>query len=307
MLKCAGAFHVRSTMQRKPWLNLDEQVALLDRRGLVMRDPDHCRQILRRVSYYHLSGYARFFQKAPTYGDNDFRPGTTLEQIVVLQDLDEQLRHLCLQNLSTVESALRAGFALRFGQHMGPYDALLAAGTYHPTGSSGIPVHDLVRSDLERSRAPYIIRHRGDGNAEAYADLPVWVATEVLSFGTLSKCIEYTVNANVAKTMATDFSINHQGFSSQVRSFVSLRSACAHLSRLWNDVSKNPPSVPNNILRRAKKNSGNFHHQSYYHVFVALDQFVQGIDAHSRFLGQVDALLKQDQAFRGGILVPRPY
>lgn len=293
-------------MDRKDWLSLEAQLSLMAARGLDVDDEPGCTELLQRVGYYHLSGYARFFQVDPARGDNAFRAGTTFSHLRELQELDELLRHMCLRYLGRVETALRTTFALRFGEIVGPYGSLLDPESYHSAGASAQPVHELVLADLDRCKAKFVTRHRRE--SPNYEHLPVWTAVEALSFGTLSKAIGYGVSDDVAKTMANDFGVGHQGFSSQLRSFVSLRNECAHHSRLWNDVSKNPPSVPNNLLSRAKKRVGKFHPQSHFHVFVALDRYHAGrLPGAPTLLESVEALMGINADFKAGLLNPRPY
>jgi abortive infection bacteriophage resistance protein len=315
-LRCSnarGPFYARSPVwspmerevRRKSWLNLDQQVDLLVERGLQVDDPAACRSTLRRVGYYHLSGYARFFQVGPAHGDNRFQEGATFETIAELQALDSQLRSLCMSALSSVELAVRAGFAHRFGEHVGAYEKLLNPPSFHSMGATSRSLCDLIVEDLDRSKQPFVMRHRGEDGS--YPSLPVWVAVEAMSFGTLSKAIEYCATAEIAHVLADDLTLRRVGFSSQVRSFVALRNACAHMSRLWNDVAKNPPVLANNITRRAKTAAGNFDAHGYYHCLVALDLFAKAIDPGSTLLADVDALTSTNDTFRRGLLNPQPY
>ncbi len=173
-------------MSSKRWLSLDDQIALLKARGLRIPDEAGCRDALEHVGYYHLSGYARFFQIDPGHGQNDYRPGTSFDSFAELQYLDAQIRQLCLTHLATVELALRTGFAYHFGDLVGPYDALQRGPTYCSTGAN-TAVHDLVLDNLNHSKQPFISRHRA--REGSYPTLPVWVAVEALAFGTLSKAI----------------------------------------------------------------------------------------------------------------------
>ncbi|WP_170286159.1 Abi family protein [Nocardioides rubriscoriae] len=268
--------------------------------------PDHvqCRDFLSRTNYYQFSGYARFFQVDPAGGDNHFRPGVTLAEIRRVHALDALLRDLSLRHLARVETALRARFSLHYGEKVAPYETFWDQSAYHSVGASGMPVHDLVLRDLDRSKAPFIARHRtGSGT---YTDLPVWAAVEVMSFGTLSKCIEYCVEDEVRRRMASDFSVGNQGFSSQIRSFVALRNECAHGSRLWNDVAKNPPSVLPKYVGRAKRQVGQFNEKSHFKVFLALDLFNAGVSRPPLAVA-VERLMKSDATFKSGILNPSPY
>ena len=58
-----GFFMSESTSHfLKPSLSLDEQIALLKNRGLIIENPQRLRQYLRFIGYYRLSGYFQFFQ-----------------------------------------------------------------------------------------------------------------------------------------------------------------------------------------------------------------------------------------------------
>lgn len=251
-----GLLFLGGKIYLKPWRSIDEQIALLQNRGLVIEDVAVCRKLLMRVGYYHLSGYARYFQIDPQYGDNRFRPSTGFSEIAEMQWLDSRLRNVCVGALADVELALRTRFAYRFAEQHPTSGALWDSRNYAPSAPTATPVHELVLKDLNRAKQTFVARHReAAGN---YPDLPVWVAVEVLSFGTLSRIVEQCVHPEVRKALADDLNVAQQGFSSQVRAFVTLRNACAHNNRLWNDVARSQPSVPNNILRRAKKRVGTF-------------------------------------------------
>lgn len=301
-----GGLFLSSTgriVTKKNWLSLEEQEHLLVQRGLHITSHAECAQALQTIGYYHLSGYARFFQVDPKNGDNNFRLGTRLSDILELVRRDALLRSLCIAHLARIELALRTGFAHRFGELVGPYAELLEPTNYSTTGSSR-PLHELIKEGLDQSKQPFIVRHRkADGT---YPTLPVWIAVEALAFGTLSRAIEHCANKEVVTGLADDLGLARSGFSSQVHSFVALRNACAHLSRLWNDVSKVPPAVPRNHLNRAKRNAGQFNPHSYYHVFVGLDVFSRTLGSPG-LLDEIDSIFEGNQTYKDGLLRPRPY
>lgn len=292
-------------MSRKKWLSLDQQVELLTGRGLIISDVNACRQTLQRIGYYHMSGYWRFFQRDPNFGDNQFRGGVSFDDIAELQSLDSTLRRLCLNAIDKVEIALRSIFSYRFGQLIGSYERLQDAATYSSPPNDAGTVNDQVLRDLNRTNQHFVVRHRGNDNP--YGELPVWIAVEVLSFGTLSKAIAYGTDDRVATHMADDLGLKRSGFSSQVRSFVALRNVCAHQGRIWNDVPKNRAAVQSNVLRRAKQRVGNFSDDSYFQLFVALDAFVESVDPSTKFLNQIESLMAQNQSFHQGLTNPHPY
>lgn len=66
---------------QKDWLSFDEQLELLARRGMRIEDECTAVQVLSRVSYYRFSGYFRYWQKDPGYGDNNFIPPALIQFI----------------------------------------------------------------------------------------------------------------------------------------------------------------------------------------------------------------------------------
>ncbi|CAB0855149.1 hypothetical protein FRC0360_00737 [Corynebacterium diphtheriae] len=52
----------------KNWLSYDDQVALLNQRGMHIEDDQAAAEFLSRVSYYRLSGYFRHWQRDPNTG-----------------------------------------------------------------------------------------------------------------------------------------------------------------------------------------------------------------------------------------------
>ena len=96
-------------MDEKPFKTIDEMSSLLvQRRGLVCSSIDELKNFLERVNYYRFSGYAREFQHAPKYGDNNFMDGVSFQQIVNLMEMDSKLRHLLLEQLGIIEIAIKS-------------------------------------------------------------------------------------------------------------------------------------------------------------------------------------------------------
>jgi hypothetical protein len=61
----------------KPWLPYPDQVALLEKRGLLIADPAAAADFLSHINYYRFSGYCLAFEQAR----HQFIPNTTFEQV----------------------------------------------------------------------------------------------------------------------------------------------------------------------------------------------------------------------------------
>ena len=66
-------------MDLKKPIGFLEQVDKLKSHGIVVTDEKKAEEILKRINYYRLTGYALQFQKSPE--DSDCIAGTTFDQI----------------------------------------------------------------------------------------------------------------------------------------------------------------------------------------------------------------------------------
>ena len=64
-------------MSKKIFKTIDEQIDILQARGLVVEDEDQAREVLFRENYFFLSGYRHMFTLPNS--KNQFIPGTQFE------------------------------------------------------------------------------------------------------------------------------------------------------------------------------------------------------------------------------------
>lgn len=120
---------------KKPYLTVAEQIALLQSRGMEITDVVAATACLGRIGYYRLSAYWYASRKShvmvdPSTGvpvpdpltgreqtvvEDDFRSGTTFQQVMDLYVFDKCLRLLFLDAIERVEVAIRVDIALLMG------------------------------------------------------------------------------------------------------------------------------------------------------------------------------------------------
>lgn len=296
-------------MTKKSRLSFDEQASLLAERKLTITDLNDCTVFLTRVNYYRFSGYARYFQLDPAYGDNAFRASADFADIRSIYELDHELRTLCMTGLSLVETSLRTQFAYVFSDLASPYVDLFDDASFVDSPSDSQVTESILR-DLHRSKEPYVehfrVRDTSNPTLVTYPKMPVWAAVEVFSFGTLSRALERSTNQGIPKQVAQNLNVAWDGFTSQVKSFVYLRNRCAHHSRLWNHSVIDAPHIPNNVKNRAKRAHGQFGNRSIYVILVALDAFLSRAGLRQDLLLDVESLLSRNEEFLRGIMSPTP-
>ena len=302
----------------KKWLSYQEQVSRLQERGLVVSDTYACESFLSEVSYYRFSGYFRYWQKNPKYGDDQFLDGINLETIENIYRKECEVADVIFAAIRRVEILIRTRFSHSYGKCVGSgWNLVQGEGLASPGSSSGPDVSDHVLRDLNRSKEAFVGRYRDNGEVDngvftiaAYHDLPVWVAVEVLSFGTLSRCVEASAGSGVLDDIAGSLNISKAILPGQIRSFVYLRNRIAHNARIWNHSVLDAPALPggNKARKRIERNYGKFDSRSVYCVLVALDCLFKRASIDDDWLhAEIIPRLESDRFLKRGICSPRKY
>ncbi|MCS5497270.1 Abi family protein [Cnuibacter physcomitrellae] len=248
-------------------------------------------------------GYARYFQKTPHVGDDDFVPGVTFDRIRAIYDADEELRDALSRRLGQAETLLRSHTAYVIAHAYGPYGRYLHRDFYTDMPNAE-PTADALLRDVRRSKERHILRFTAGSGLQPFAQLPVWSAVEAWSFGSLSKCIERGDGGTLANHVADSLGVARAGFAYRVRALVYLRNRCAHHSRLWHHSVVDAGPTPNNVRGRAKKLAGQFQPRSVLDVVASLDDIVVRGARAEPVLPELVARHKEDQELWEGLCAP---
>jgi abortive infection bacteriophage resistance protein len=230
----------------KAYRRYDEQVELLVQRGMHIADREAAAEVLRRVNYYRLCGYWYPFrrQAGPGRRDDDFYPGTRLDDVVALYEFDARLRAATFSVLAPVELAVRA----LLGHELGRVDpcAPLDHTVLGPTARVGGRESDSYRRwrdsyerELAQSREDFVEHHR----ARYGSRLPVWAAVELLDWGGLTYLYSYAPRA-VQDAVADRCGLRGPQLTSWLKVLDLVRNTCAHHGRLFNRVHTLTPRLP---------------------------------------------------------------
>ena len=256
----------------KPFKTVREQVALLAARGMDVGDRGDAEALLKRIGYYRLSGYWYPYREREVDGEgntlvqSNLRPGTALEHVRAIYDFDRELRATLFDALEAVEVAIR----FQVGHTLGRRDIFAhrkpsALDPGFVTATSQVPNPPRPQQARPEATQPLIdegaareSRHqewlrRFDEqerrSQEAFAahfrerygpHFPVWVATEVMSFGTLAQLYDGAALDDREQIAASLDIISRTGrgdaalLSNWLNHIRYIRNLCAHHSRMWN-------------------------------------------------------------------------
>ena len=230
----------------KPWLSWSDQLMPLINRGLVVKDRAAAMEFLSHVNYYRFSGYCLAFERTR----HEFMPHTTFEQVRSAYDFDRALRDLVTEALEMIEVDVRTTISHYFGKRHGAF------GHIDPTNFfvSAPSQYKHKRSDFNHTNWLATLRREADRSQEkfiehfkntymGFPDLPVWMATEIMSFGSISRMYQGLLRED-GRVIAHRYGVQPLFLASWLHHLVYVRNVCAHHSRLWDRVWAVKPDLP---------------------------------------------------------------
>lgn len=227
-------------------------------------DPAAAEQVLQGLGYYRFSAYAYPFrallpqdharETTVQYRTDVFEAETSFELVASLALFDRDLRMLCLDALEAIELALRVQVAYVLGArdafgHLNA-SALEADACERRTSPTEPSNYEQWRSRYDRlqrdARSEDFITHY----VEKYnGELPIWVAIEVLDFGSAVRLFTLLKQADqtaIARAMGIPAG---KLFARCLKVLNYLRNVSAHHSRLWNrSLTYQIPALPPSLL-----------------------------------------------------------
>lgn len=218
---------------KKP-TTFEEQILLLRSRNLVINDEDKAIEILRTVNYYRLSAYMLSFKSEDVFFD-----GISLDDIYDIYSFDKKLRNLLISVLESIEIEFRTHIAYHIAHKYGPLGYLESSNfideKYH------IKCMNEINREIVKNREELFIKHHLD---KYNGQVPLWVAVEVTTFGTLSKLF-YNLKIEDKKAIALMSGGNHYSLIiGWLYSLSHIRNVCAHYGRLYDKVFTTKPKIP---------------------------------------------------------------
>ena len=239
----AGYFFVGPAMKyAKPALTLDDQIALLEQRGLQVDDRAAAAHALAHGNYYRLRGYWVVLEELQPDGSHCFRAGTRFETVLALSAFDDALRALVMEAVGKAEVSLRTQFAYHIALTHGPH-AYLDQALFHDPVKHAKCLSSL-KEEIDRSHEVFIKHYLGK-----YTDPPLpplWVVCEVMSLGSLSKWYENLSARADRKRIADAYDLDETTLTSFMHHLTTLRNLCAHHCRLWNRRFTVTMKIPRN-------------------------------------------------------------
>ena len=212
--------------EQKKFVTFDEQVDLIiNDKHITVVDKENAKDILSRIGYFPLmEGYKHLFRKQ---NSNIYKTEITFDEIVNLYYFDEKLRELFLRYLLRIERHLRTLISYYFVECYGiSQDEYLNVNNYNKVRKYKNVINKLVvilEKTTNTTDYNYINYYR-----DAYGNLPLWVTTNVLTFGSLSKMFTVLPQSIKSRICKHFNNINQNQMDSFLSVLTKYRNVCAH-------------------------------------------------------------------------------
>lgn len=219
----------------KPATTYEQQIELLEKRGLIISDKVKARELLSHLNYYTFTGYLHDFK----CDEGNYVPGLTFEKISNIIEFDKRFRNILMYAIETIEHTLKTKMAYNIAHNFGP-EGHMEAKNFKSVKEHWIFVEKYNSSKANNKNLPFIKHH----NINYGGRLPIWVAVEIFTLGMINHLYKNMLTVN-QKQIASEFNTGVRQLDSWIENINYIRNLIAHYMRLYNFVLQKTPTKCN--------------------------------------------------------------
>ena len=215
----------------KVFKTIQEQISILESKGLIIDDYLFTEDILIRENYFFISGYRHLFLKSPK--DRNFIKGTTFRELYALFNFDRQVRNIVFKNLLIIENNLKSIISYQLSKKYG----FREKDYLRPENFTKVPDKQKQLSDTLKKMKRQIRVNGAQHSATShylknYGYIPLWVVVKVLSFGIVGEL--YTVmKREDQEEIANIYDLSINNLLTYLPILSNYRNLCAHEDILY--------------------------------------------------------------------------
>lgn len=204
--------------------------SIKNHKNILIPDSFYAEEMLQRIGYFSLmGGYKQLFRIPLT---KKYKPGTSFDEIVALYKFDAELRALFLKYLLQIERHVGNLISYYFiEQHGVSQSEYLNPDNYDKSHRNKRTVRGLMQKmhgAVNTKEYEHINYYRTQ-----YGNIPLWVTTSILTFGSLSKMYKVLTQSLRTKICKHFHSVTQRQLERYLSVLTKYRNACAHNDRLF--------------------------------------------------------------------------
>ncbi|MDD2409491.1 MAG: Abi family protein [Bacilli bacterium] len=226
-------------MAKKVFKTIDEQIAIMQDKGLIIDNIDYAKDILIRENYFFLNGYRHLFLKSPN--DRYYIDSTTFKELYSVFNFDRQIRNIIFKNLLIIENNMKSIFSYQLSKEYGYRESdYLKASNFTNNSEKSRQVNDLLKKMKRQIRVNGSQHAATSHYANNYGYIPMWVVVKVLSFGIISE-LYLIMKRSDQDAISSIYDISVDNLTIYMPILANYRNLCAHEDILYNH--KNQRSI----------------------------------------------------------------
>ena len=224
-------------MITKEFKTIDEQIEILQSRGLTIDNLEQAKIFLQQNNYYRISGYSLTLRK-----DDIFSPKATFQNIIDIYQFDQEFRHIILKHIETIEVQIKSIYAYEFSKIYGPLGYLNPEYFTNPKKHQEIMDKANLQKQHRLAHEAYLKHFITD----LHQEIPLWAFVDLLTISDIS--FLYSISKTpIKETIAQHFDLfmnrGPEILGQFMHSMTIIRNLCAHGSRIYNRLFEQKPSL----------------------------------------------------------------
>ena len=218
-------------MKMKVFRTIQEQISILESKGLIIDDYLFTEDILIRENYFFISGYRHLFLKSPK--DRNFIKGTTFRELYALFNFDRQVRNIVFKNLLIIENNLKSIISYQLSKKYGFREKdYLKPENFTKVPDKQRQLNDTLKKMKRQIRVNGAQHSATSHYLKNYGYIPLWVVVKVLSFGIVGEL--YTVmKREDQEEIANIYDLSINNLLTYLPILSNYRNLCAHEDILY--------------------------------------------------------------------------
>ena len=210
----------------KEFKNLDEQIVIMEYKGMSIPDKEYAKDVLLRENYFFLNGYRHLFLKSET--DKKFIQGTTFNELYSLFLFDRQFRNIIFKNLLLVENNIKSIISYQLSKKYGyKENDYLRPKNFTNNPLKARQVQDIVKK-MKRQVRTNAKQHSATAHyITNYGYIPLWILVKVLSFGIVGELYSILKKED-QEAIANVYNLSVDTLVNYLPMLSNYRNLCAH-------------------------------------------------------------------------------
>lgn len=297
---------VKKKQYKKDALNVEQQIALLQEKGLIIVDLQTAKHWLSHISYFRFKNYSYSFKDYET-ADGNYLPGTSFEMVRDLYLFDRKLKMIVFAAIENIEISVKTQISnimsYAHGSHwyLNPDHFISAEERRNMTRNArfedDIPKsfnYEKFLSDIESELAnPTELFLQFYKKTYEPIHPPSWMLMEIITFSTLSIMFENLKPSEEKNAVFENFQLTKKQFISWLHCFSFIRNKCAHHARLVYSPIIFQPSMPQRKSRIFLAEADQVVSNSLYAVLCCLQYMLNICNEHSTFSRELTRLTEE--------------